>query len=246
MYTRFADIYDALTHDIHYSRWADYLQSAFLKFGVEPKLILELGCGTGSMAIELSKRNYEVIALDSSADMLTRAYNKALENDVDILFLNQDMRDFELYGTVDIIICLLDSLNYITSLEEVKKIFRLVNNYLNPGGLFIFDINSAYKLSHTLGNEVFYELGEEISWIWKNTYDPKREITTFDLTFFVKQKNGLYERFDVIHEEKVYYSQQLIEALECNNLKLLGEYGDLTFNRPRADEERIFFIAQKA
>ena len=121
MYTRFADIYDALTHDIHYSRWADYLQSAFLKFGVEPKLILELGCGTGSMAIELSKRNYEVIALDSSADMLTRAYNKALENDVDILFLNQDMRDFELYGTVDIIICLLDSLNYITSLEEVKR-----------------------------------------------------------------------------------------------------------------------------
>ncbi len=246
MYTRFADIYDALTHDIHYSRWADYLQSAFLKFGVEPKLILEVGCGTGSMAVELSKRNYEVIALDTSAEMLTKAYNKALENNVDILFLNQDMRNFELYGTVDAIVCLLDSLNYITSLEEVKKVFKLVNNYLNPGGLFIFDINSAHKLSHTLGNEIFYELEEEVSWIWKNTYDNERRITTFDLTFFVKQENGLYERFDEVHEEKVYYRGELIEALESNNLKLLGEYGDLNFSSPKIDEERIFYIAQKA
>ena len=246
MYTKFADIYDVLTHDIHYSKWADYLQSAFSKFCLDPKLILELGCGTGSMAIELSKRNYEMIALDSSEQMLAKAYNKALENEVDILFLHQDMRDFELYGTVDVVVCLLDSLNYIISLEEIKKVFKLVNNYLNAGGLFIFDINSAYKLSHTLGNQTYYELGEKVSWIWTNTYDKENEITKFDLTFFIKQKNGLYERFDEIHQEKVYHRQQIMQALEFANLKCLGEFGDLNFSPPKQDEERIFYIAQKA
>lgn len=246
MYKRFADIYDTLTHDINYIKWADYLQSAFLKFEIKPKLVLELGCGTGSMAIELSKRNYEMIALDSSIDMLAKAYKKAQENNVDVLFLNQDMRNFELYGTVDVVVCLLDSLNYITSLDNVKKVFKLVNNYLNPGGIFIFDVNSPYKLSKVLGNETFYELGEEISWIWESTYDSHDKITTFDLTFFVKQQNGMYERFDEIHQEKAYYSEDIKNALEYSRLKLLGEYGDLSFNPPQEDEERIFYIAQKA
>lgn len=245
MYTRFAEIYDRLTHDIQYSKWADYLQSAFLNFGQEPKLILELGCGTGSMAVELSKRGYEMIALDSSVDMLGRALEKAHENNVDILFINQDMRDFELYGTVDAIVCLLDSINYITSLNDVKRVFKLVYNYLNHGGLFIFDVNSSYKLSTVLGNETFYEMGEDISWIWKNTYDSNEKITTFDLTFFIKQENGLYERFDEIHNEKVFTSDEIIKALDSAGLKLLGEYGNLSFNPPRSKEERIFYIAQK-
>lgn len=246
MYTRFADIYDRLTHDIHYIKWADYIQSAFLKFGLTPKLILELGCGTGSLAIELSKRGYEMIALDASVDMLGKAYEKAKAEKTDILFLNQDMREFELYGTVDVVICMLDSINYITSIKDIKKVFGLVQNYLNPGGLFIFDTNSSYKLSQVLGNETFYELDNEISWVWQNTYDSKKRITTFDLTFFVKNQNGLYERFEENHKERAFSREEIVQALESTGLKLLGDYGNLTFKRPAPKEERIFYVVQKA
>ncbi|MGI6083895.1 MAG: class I SAM-dependent DNA methyltransferase [Acetivibrionales bacterium] len=246
MYTGFADIYDRLTHDIHYAEWADYLQSAFRKFGLEPKLILELGCGTGSLALELAKRGYDLIAIDNSTSMLNRAYAKARKEMADILFLNQDMRNFELYGTVDAIICLLDSINYITSLNDLKKIFSLANNYLNPGGLFIFDVNSPYKLSNILGNQVFYEVDEDISWIWQNTYNSKSRIATFDLTFFVKREDGLYERFDETHKERAFSSGEITEALDFSGLKLLGMFGNLSFNEPAHNEERIFYIARKA
>ncbi len=246
MYTSFADFYDRLTHDIDYIRWADYLQSAFRKFGKDPNLILELGCGTGSLAVELSKRGYDMIALDSSISMLNKAYEKARKINSDILFLNQDMRSFELYGTVDAIVCLLDSINYITSVEDIKKVFKLVNNYLNPGGLFIFDVNSPHKLSTVLGNQTFYELDEDISWVWKNTYDSKNKTTTFDITFFVKNKEGLYERYDENHVEKVFTGDEIKEALASSSLEIVGEFGDLSFDAPAVDEERIFYIAKKA
>ena len=246
MYTKFADFYDRLTHDIHYTRWADYLQSAFRKFERDPKLVLELGCGTGSLAVDLSKRGYDMIAIDNSTSMLNKAYEKAKKADADILFLNQDMRNFELYGTVDAVICLLDSINYITSVNDIKKIFGLVNNYLNPGGLFIFDVNSPYKLSTVLGNQTFYELDEDISWVWKNTYNSKSKTTTFDLTFFVKNQDGLYERYDETHKERAFSNEEIKEALNSSGLRLLGEYGDLSFNAPATDEERIFYIAHKA
>jgi len=245
MYARLAEVYDRLTHDIDYTGGADYIQSAFRKFGCTPGLILELGCGTGSLAIELSKRGYEMIAVDASADMLGKAYQKALAAGVDILFLNQDMRQFELYGTVDAVLCMLDSINYITSLMDIGKVFRLVHNYLNPGGLFIFDTNSPYKLADILGNEVFYELDDDVSWIWQNTYDSKSRITTFDITFFVKNQNGLYERFDETHKEKAYTREEIANALEAAGLDLLGCFGNLSFLEPSPTEERIFYIARK-
>ena len=164
---------------------------------------------------------------------------------MDILFLNQDMRNFELYGTVDAIICLLDSINYITSLQDIKKVFKLVNNYLNPEGLFIFDINSYYKLSTILANQTFYELDDDISWVWKNTYNSKEKTTTFDITFFVKNEEGLYQRYDETHTEKAFTENEIKEALVSSGLKLIGEYGNLSFDVPAADEERIFYIAKK-
>lgn len=245
MYTRFAEVYDRLTQDIPYIKWADYLQSAFLKFNQDPGLILELGCGTGSMAVELAKRGYDMIALDQSPDMLSRAYEKAKANNLDILFINQDMRNFELYGTVDAVLCLLDSLNYITSLTDLKKVFRLVNNYLNPSGLFIFDLNSPYKLSKVLANNVFFELDDDISWIWNNTYDSRKRCATFDLTFFVRNNDGLYERFDETHRERAFTRTEIKKAIEEAGLELVGYYGDLTFKSPSPKEERIFYIARK-
>lgn len=246
MYKRFADVYDQLVQDIPYIKWADYLQSAFLKFGQNPELILELGCGTGSMAIELAKRGYDVIGLDISAEMLSKAYEKAKKNKTDILFINQDMRNFRLHGKVDAVLCLLDSLNYIPALSDVKKVFKLVSKYLNPSGLFIFDLNSPYKLSTVLGQNIFYDLSDDVTWIWANTYNEKEKRTTFDLTFFVRNKEGLYERFDETHEETAYTREEITEALEYAGLNLVGCYGDLSFSEPSDKEERIFYIAQKS
>jgi SAM-dependent methyltransferase len=246
MYARFAEVYDLLTQDIPYSKWADYLQSAFLKFGRDPKLVLELGCGTGSMAVELSKRGYEMIAADISSEMLSKACEKARAANTDILFLNQDMREFELYGTVDAVVCLLDSLNYLTSVSDLKKVFSLVHNYLNPGGLFIFDLNTPYKLSRILGNEVFYEVRDDASWIWENTYDCRKRCATFDLTFFVRNPDGLYERFDEIHKERAFKKEEILKALNQTGLKFAGDFGNLSFKSPSPKEERIFYIAQKS
>jgi 2-polyprenyl-3-methyl-5-hydroxy-6-metoxy-1,4-benzoquinol methylase len=141
--------------DIDYSQWADYIEQIFRRNGVSPSLAADLGCGTGSFCMEMAKRGYEMIGIDLSAEMLSCARQKALEAGADILYLNQDMTEFELYGTVDAITCLMDSVNYVTYKSDLKRLFRLVNNYLNPGGLFVFDINSPYKIENILGTNVF-------------------------------------------------------------------------------------------
>lgn len=245
MYQDFAEVYDRLTQDIGYEKWADFLESAFLKFGEKPKLVLELGCGTGSLAIEMAKRGYDMIGLDLSVDMLSKAMEKSRDQGLDILFVNQNMRNFELYGTVDAVICMLDSINYITDKPDLKRVFELVHLYLNPGGLFIFDINSEYKLSQLLGQNVFYELADDICWIWHNTYDPSDRLATFELTFFARTQNGLYRRFEETHVERAYSDAEITEALGKANLALAGRFGDLSFNPPAPEEERIFYVARK-
>lgn len=245
MYRGFAEIYDRLTHDICYEKWADYLESAFLKFGKKPRLVLELACGTGSLTVELAKRGYDMIGLDLSCDMLSKAMEKSLRHGLDILFINQDMRDFELYGTVDAVICMLDSINYITEMSDLERVFRQVRLYLNPGGLFIFDVNSEYKLSKVLAGNTFYEIDDDVAWIWNNTYDPSSRLCTFDLTFFRKTRGDLYERFDETHKERAYTHEEIADALAGAGLKLLGRYGCLSFEAPSPTEERIFYVAEK-
>ncbi len=245
MYQGFAEVYDRLTGDIAYDRWADYLESAFLKFGSKPHLVLELGCGTGNLTLELAKRGYEMIGLDSSADMLDVASNKAKRKGLDILFIHQDMREFELFGTVDAVICMLDSINYVTKKRDLEQVFRLVHNYLNPGGLFIFDVNSPYKLSRVLGNETFFEMDDEITWIWNNTYDARRRQCIFDLTFFIRQEEGLYRKVVETHVEKAYSTDELVHALTKAGLRFLDAFGELTFEKPDLRENRIFYVSSK-
>ena len=245
MYKEFADVYDRLTRDIGYAKWADYLESAFLKFGEKPSLVLDLGCGTGNITLELARRGYDMIGVDLSCDMLSKAWEKARNNDLDILLLNQDMHSFELYGTVDSVVCMLDSINYITDDEGLTRIFKGVRNYLNPGGLFIFDINSEYKLSRVLPDSTYYELDDDISWIWHNTYDTDTRLCTFDLTVFSKSRDNLYERFDETHVERAYSDEEIKAALCRAGLQFLGGFGNLTFDPPVNDEQRIFYIARK-
>lgn len=232
-------------HDIDYKKWADYVESIFEMNNIKPSLVLDLGCGTGNFCIEMAKRGYDMIGIDASTDMLSCAKEKSLKQGCDILYLNQDITDFELYGTVDAAVSLVDTVNYITYKKNVLRLFKLVKNYLNPGGLFIFDINSRYKLERLLGNNVFYEIDEDVSYIWQNRFDKVKKICEFDLTFFIKNCEGNYERYDEIHFERAYSVDELKELIENKNMILMEVYNELTFKRPSKNSHRIFFICKK-
>jgi SAM-dependent methyltransferase len=244
IYNGFAYCYDMLMQDIDYSGWADHIEGLFRKFGLQPSLVADLGCGTGSFCIEMSKRDYDMIGIDLSEDMLSIAKTKAIEQGRDILFLNQGISDFELYGTVDAAVCLLDSINYVTYKKDVKKAFKLVENYLNPGGLFIFDINTRYKFENILSDNVFYQVSDDVSYIWQNEYDKKSRICRFDLTFFSRE-GELYRRFDEVHYERAYDVEELSEMIAASGMKLCGTYAGLGFGKPREKSDRIFFVCKK-
>lgn len=244
IYTNFAYFYDKLMKDVDYPKWADYIEKIFAKYKIRPSLMLDLGCGTGSMCVEMAGRGYEMIGTDISEDMLSCAREKLAVKGLDVLLLNQDMVSFELYGTVDAIISLVDSVNYITDKRDLKRMFKLVNNYLNPGGLFIFDINSVYKFENILADNVFYSVEDEICYIWQNSFDRKTVLCEFDLTFFV-QHNAMYQRFDEIHHERAYTSEEIRQAVEASGLEFCAEYGAFSLKPPAGDCERIFFVCRK-
>lgn len=232
--------------DINYKGWADYIVKLFKRHGISPSLVLDLGCGTGSFCNEMALRGYDMIGIDISAEMLSVALEKAEKSKKEILFINQDMCEFELYGTVGAVVSLLDSMNYITNKRDMAKLFKLVHNYIDPGGLFIFDINTAYKLKNSLGSNVFYSIDEEVSYIWQNSYDTKRNICEFDLTFFVKENVGNnYVRYDELHEERAYNIEELTYIAEKANLSVEGIYHEFTFSKYKENSERIFFVCKK-
>lgn len=245
IYTNFAFYYDRLMRDVNYGQWADYINEIFKRRKINPGLIVDLGCGTGSFCLEMDRRGYEMIGIDISSEMLSCARQKALETGADILFLNQDMTSFELYGTVDAITCLLDSVNYITYKNDLKRFFKLVANYLNPNGLFVFDINTPYKFENILSSNVFCETDQEASYIWQNSYDKASRLCRFDLTFFVRE-DEYYRRFDEVHYERAYEKEELEAMLTAAGLELYSTYGGFGFKKPSDKCERLFFVCKKA
>ncbi|MCR4436381.1 MAG: class I SAM-dependent methyltransferase [Clostridiales bacterium] len=245
MYTDFAHIYDRLMYDVDYGTWADYIEGIFHKNGLKPSLLLDLGCGTGSFCIEMAKRGYDMIGIDLSNEMLWCAKQKSVQENLDILFLNQDMTRFELYGTVDAVVCLMDSLNYITDKRGLKRVFKLVENYLNPGGLFIFDVNTVYKFENILKDNIFFEIGDDITYIWENHYDRKRKICRFDLTFFVKEGQA-YRKFEETHFERAFSADELKKIISESGLELAGILDEMSFHSFSAKKsKRAFFVCRK-
>ena len=241
----FSNAYDKL-QDADYNAFFEYYKKVFEKYNLKPELVLDLGCGTGSITLKMAKAGYDMIGIDLSCEMLDIARQKATAEGCDILFLNQDMTEFELYGTVDAIISSLDSINYITEEGGIEKLFKLCENYLNPGGIMIFDINSEYKLKEVLGNNTFVSEEDDIYYVWQNSFDEEENICSFILDFFVEKSNGSYDRFSEYQEERAYSKEEIENAVNASGLKILGCFSDFSFSEPDSKAERLFYVLKKA
>lgn len=243
MYEDFAFVYDRLM-DADYTAFADGYEAIFRRFGMNPHMVLDLGCGTGTLTAMMAKRGYEMIGVEGSPEMLSVAREKAEEAGEDILYLCQDMTEFELYGTVDAAYSSLDSINYLLSEEDVIKTFRWVNNYLLDGALFIFDLNSPYKLKEILGNNTFVNEEDGIFYTWENEYDEESKKCTFYLNLFCEEPGGTYSRMVEEQQERAYTEEEIRRLLEASGMELLAVYGKDFASAPAECEERLIFVAK--
>lgn len=243
-YTSFAQVYDIFMDNVPYQEWAEGIIKQLKKYKIEDGLVLDLGCGTGRLCEELDNHGYDMIGIDNAEEMLLVAMEKREEHQRDVLYLLQDMREFELYGTVRAVISICDSINYILEREDLLKVFQLVNTYLDPGGIFLFDLNTIYKYETLLADHSFSENREECSFIWENEYDQEKRLNTYELTLFVKEEE-LYRKYEEMHFQKAYSVEEIKEILEEAGLEYLGVFEAFTEERPKVDSERIFFLARE-
>lgn len=275
-YTDFASVYDTFMDETPYEEWCEFLVSLLEKYGKqdnecnvqtldeaednlqqERNSILDLGCGTGTLTELLAARGYDMIGIDNSQEMLQIAMEKREKSGADILYLMQDMREFELYGTVGAVISVCDSLNYLLEEEELLQTFSLVNNYLYPGGLFIFDFNTVHKYRDVIGDATIAENREDCSFIWENYYHSEEEINEYDLTIFVKevQKDGLnpdsegkqeyFRRFYENHYQRGYELGQMKRLVEEAGLMFVTAMDADTHGEVTAQSERIYVVAKE-
>lgn len=244
-YGEFAKVYDLFMDNVDYEEWKDYLIGRLKEYGVEDGLVLELGCGTGTMTEMLADAGYDMIGVDNSEEMLAEAMEKRMESGHEILYLLQDMQEFELYGTVRAVVSVCDCLNYLTEEEDLLEVFRLVNNYLDPGGIFIFDMNSVYKYEVMLGDQTIAENREEGSFIWENTYDSESGINEYELALFLKREDGLYEKSEEYHYQRAYDLEIVKGLIAKAGMELLAVYDAYTLEPVAGDSGRWTFIARE-
>ncbi|MBE5040833.1 class I SAM-dependent methyltransferase [Oscillospiraceae bacterium DSM 107454] len=244
MYDVLAEVYDQL-QDVDYEAFADYYEAIFQKFNCQPSLVLDLGCGTGNMTLAMARRGYEMIGLDCSVEMLEIAAQKARDQQKEILFLNQDMTTFELYGTVGAMICALDGVNYLTGDGQLEEMLQRLHCFLDPGGLLIFDVNTPYKFQKVLDGQTFLYDQDDIYCVWNNEYDAEEQICYFDLNIFLRDADGMYIRRDEFQEERAYSALELQECIERCGLECAGIFDHLSFLPPKTESERLFFVVRR-
>ena len=246
IYDLLAPFYDKINADINYSAWADFVEAIVEKHGIRtPELWLDLGCGTGRMTLELALRGRDMTGIDYSPEMLDIAREEAERLGIDsVLWLCQDMREFELYGTVDVAISCLDTINHLITKKDLDKCLKLVHNYLAPEGLFIFDINGKYKFENVYADNSYVMEEDGAVCIWQNYYNEKTQKCDFYITLFEENEDGLYERFDEHQQEKMYTLRSIKNSLSVNNLEFIGAYSDYNFTDATDESERIYVVAR--
>lgn len=243
-YSSFARYYDSLTLNVNYPQRAEYICQLLKKLKHSAGLTLDLACGTGSLTIELAKRGIDVYGIDGSSSMLSVAQQKAAEHDLKILFLCQKMQNIDLYGTVDTVICMLDSINHLTCETDILKTFKKVSLFLNPGGYFFFDLNTLYKHQKILGNNTFVYDTEDVYCVWQNQFDQRTNRVGITLDFFNREGNCYYRSTEHFYE-RAYDTELIVSMLSKAGFKMVGLFDDLSFNKPNDKTERIIIAARK-
>lgn len=257
-YTFFAEYYDTLTANVDYTKRAAYFSALLNEYAPTAKLLVDLACGTGSLTLELAKFGYDLIATDASSDMLLKAVEKngLLDTPYDILFLQQQMQELELHGKVDGVICALDSINHLASVEDVERTFLQVGKYCKKDGVFIFDVNTLYKHQHVLSQNAFIYETEEVFCAWQNEYQPKDHRVDIYLDFFVEDSEDLTE-FQEDWASPSYYRQQeefsewyyspeiLHSLLNKAGFRVTGVFHADTTEPPKDTSQRIVYVAHK-
>ena len=274
-YTDFAAVYDTFMDETPYDVWGDFIAELIEKYGIskpckksqgekvtkagevsenseealeeERNLVVELGCGTGSFTIEMAKKGYDIMGTDLSPEMLDVARNRAAEEGLDIMYLEQDMRELDLYCTAGTILSVCDSINYLTEDEDVLTTFRLVNNFLYPKGLFIFDFNTLHKYRDVIGDVTIAENREDCSFIWENYFHEEEHINEYDLTIFVKCDQGdeIFKRSTETHYQRGYTLEEMLELLERSGLTFVEAIDADTHENPTDESERIYIVARE-
>lgn len=257
-YGEFAYVYDEFMDATPYGEWCALLVELIEKYGVskpergvedallsERNLVLDLGCGTGTLTELMYAQGYDMIGVDNAPDMLEIAMAKREESGSQILYLLQDMRELELYSTVGTVVSVCDSVNYILEEEELLEVFRLVNNYLYPGGIFIFDFNTDYKYREVIGDTTIAESREDCSFIWENYYDEESHMNEYDVTVFVQEEGDLFRRFTENHVQRGYTVEQMSSLVAQAGMELVAVLDADTGEAVTAESERVYIVAKE-
>ena len=244
-YGKFASVYDMFQDNVNYREWTEYIVETLAQDEIKDGLVLELGCGTGTVTEMLAEAGYDMIGIDNSEEMLAEAMEKRVESGHNILYLLQDMQDFELYGTVRAVISVCDSMNYLTDEEDLEYVFALVNNYLDPGGLFVFDMNTIHKYRDVIGDTTIAEDREDGSFIWENSYDQEKNLNVYELALFLPREDGLYEKCEEEHVQRAYSIETIKRMIEKAGMELVAVYYAYTRNPGDENCERLTFIARE-
>ena len=244
-YMAFADVYDEFMDNVDYAAWGKRIIEILKKHGIDNGLVLDLGCGTGTLTEILSNAGYDMTGVDASDAMLQKALAKRDKSASDILYLCQDMRGFELYGTMAAIVCVCDSLNYITDKRELLKVFRLVNNYLDPKGLFVFDFNTPVKYEK-IGDASIAETRDDAAFVWENHYNKKNALNEYLLTLFVRAEGDDYKRHEEYHAQRGYTLDEIKSLLERAGLVFDGAFDGYTTRKATAKSERVVVVTHES
>ena len=246
IYDLICSLYDKVNESVDYKAWADFIEHMLREnMDITPTLGLDLGAGTGKMTVELGLRGYDMTGVDYSPEMLCVARERAEAAGLSdkILWLCQDISEFELYGTVDFAVCCLDTVNHLTEPYKLRRFLSLVHNYLVPGGLFVFDINCRGKFERTYADNAYViEEGEDVL-IWQNSYNQKRRLCDFYITLFSKTELG-YEREDEVQSERVYTLSGMKRELSAAGFELVGVFSDFQKTEATDNGDRAYFVVK--
>lgn len=245
-YKDFAFVYDELMNEVDYNGWVKYIEDIIKNENAQVQNILELACGTGNLTIPLTKKNYDIAGIDISEEMLSVAREKGEKEGIELVLLQQDIAELDFdVPNLDCILCACDGFNYLTYDDELESVFEKSYELLKDDGVFIFDISSYYKLSTILGNNMYGENREDVAYMWQNYFDSEENVVEMELAFFIKEEDGRFTRFEEVHQQRAYTEKEVLKMLKKAGFTNVKTYGDFTFEDPKEDSERIFFVCKK-